>query len=83
MPVQFYLTAVNFVSMHVIVVNILRGIVCLPKLKVYLLTYLLTIIADRKPEFHIDASDIRCRSTFLCVGDPWQHGISVWDRTSI
>jgi hypothetical protein len=39
MPVQFYLTAVNFVSMHVILGNILRGSVCLPKLKVYLLTY--------------------------------------------
>jgi hypothetical protein len=44
MPVQFYLTAVNFVSMHVILVNILRGNVCLPKLKVYLLTYLLTML---------------------------------------
>jgi hypothetical protein len=35
MPVQFYLTAVNSVSIHIILVTILRGSVCLPKLKVY------------------------------------------------
>jgi hypothetical protein len=39
MPIQFYSTAVNFVSMRIILVTILRGSVCLPKLKVYLLTY--------------------------------------------
>jgi hypothetical protein len=34
-------------------------------------------------EFHLDEFCIRCRSTFCCVGDPWKHGISLWDRISI
>jgi hypothetical protein len=33
--------------------------------------------------FHQDAACIRCRSTFYCVGDPWKHSISLWDRISI
>jgi hypothetical protein len=33
--------------------------------------------------FHQDAACIRCRSTITRVDDPWIHGISLWDRTSI
>jgi hypothetical protein len=33
--------------------------------------------------FHLDAADIRCRSTHICFDDPLMHNISVWDRTSI